>query len=175
MKRVLPEGVVSFSCIYVRAYGSPAEVLGIDIDIRAHNREAIQAHPMYKRIQLLQGSSVSAEVISEVKKRVGDKKTLVILDSNHAYEHVKQELELYSPLVQKDSYLIVFDTVIDDLADELSSGRPWGYRNGPKKAVQEFLLKSKRFEIDHDIQNKLMITAAPSGYLKCVLNMGNKE
>ncbi len=163
-------GSIIFSASMLELIGSPAEVLGIDIDIRSHNREAILAHPMSKRIQLLQGSSVSAETIAEVKKRVGNKKALVILDSNHTYEHVKQELELYSPLVQKDSYLIVFDTVIDDLSDELSAGRPWGYKNGPKKAVDEFLQKTNRFEIDEEIQNKLMITAAPSGYLKCISN-----
>lgn len=163
-------GSLIFLASMLELIGSPAEVLGIDIDIRSHNREAILAHPMNKRIRLLQGSSVSAEVVSEVKARVGNKKALVILDSNHTYEHVKQELELYSPLVKQGSYLIVFDTVIDDLSDELSSGRPWGYRNGPKKAVYEFLELSNRFEIDNEIQNKLMITAAPSGYLKCTSN-----
>lgn len=163
-------GSLIFSASMLELIGGPAEVLGIDIDIRAHNREAIVAHPMSKRIQLLEGSSVSPETIAEVKKRVGNKKALVILDSNHTYEHVAKELELYSPLVKQDSYLVVFDTVIDDLSDELSSGRPWGYKNGPKKAVEEFLEASSRFEIDEEIQNKLMITAAPSGYLKCTSN-----
>ncbi len=163
-------GSLIFSASMLELIGSPAEVLGVDIDIRAHNREAIVAHPMNKRIQLLQGSSISSEIITEVKNRVGNKKALIMLDSNHTYEHVKAELELYSSLVKKDSYLIVFDTVIDDLSDELSAGRPWGYKNGPQKAVREFLEKNKRFEIDNEIQNKLMITAAPNGYLKCVSN-----
>lgn len=164
-------GSLIFSASMLELIGRPAEVLGIDIDIRSHNREAIEAHPMKKRIQLLQGSSISSEIITEVKKRAAGKKTLVILDSNHTYEHVKTELELYSPLVQKDSYMIVFDTVIDDLSDELSSDRPWGFRNGPKKAVHEFLASQSRFQIDVHLQNKLMITAAPDGYLSCVADL----
>ncbi len=161
-------GSLIFSASMLELIGKPAEVLGVDIDIRAHNREAILTHPMNKRIQLLQGSSVALDTIEEVKRRVGDKKALVILDSNHTYEHVKLELELYSTLVKKESYLVVFDTVIDDLSDELSLDRPWGYKNGPKKAVEEFLAANGRFEIDKEIQDKLMITAAPSGYLKCI-------
>jgi cephalosporin hydroxylase len=161
-------GSLIFSASMLELLGGKGEVLGIDIDIRAHNREAIETHPMYKRIQMLQGSSISSEIITEVRRRAIGKKVLVFLDSNHTYEHVKVELDLYSPLVKKDSYLVVFDTAIDDLPDHLSSDRPWGFRNGPKKGVHEFLQQQPRFKIDLDLQNKLMITAAPDGYLKCV-------
>lgn len=100
------------------------EVLGVDVDIREHNRKAIEAHPMFKRISMIEGSSVSKEVISKVKSYAdGKKKILVILDSNHTHEHVLKELELYSPFVSKDSYLVVFDTIVEDLPDDMFPDR----------------------------------------------------
>lgn len=143
------------------------EVLGIDIDIREHNRKAIESHPMAKRVSLLQGSSISPEIISKVKKIVeGKKNIIVLLDSNHTYSHVIEELKLFSPFVTKGSYLVVFDTVIEDLPDELNAIRPWKKGNGPKTAVREFLKTHPEFIIDKSIQNKLLLTVAPEGYLK---------
>jgi cephalosporin hydroxylase len=161
-------GSLIFSASMLTLLGNNGSVLGIDIDIRKHNREAIEAHEMRKRIHLIQGSSISSEVLNEVKKYTDGKKVMVFLDSNHTYEHVKAELELYSPFVKKGSYLIVYDTAIDDLPDSLSSDRPWGYNNGPKKAVHEFLKVNSRFEVDQEINNKLVISVAPDGYLKCL-------
>lgn len=145
------------------------EVLGIDIDIRPHNRIEIEKHPMFKRIEMIEGSSVSHEVFQKVIKYCeGKEKIMVVLDSNHTHEHVLKELELYSPLVSKDSYLVVFDTVIEDLADlEVDfPDRPWGKGNNPKTAVNEFLKTNPDFVVDRDIENKLLITVAPGGYLK---------
>lgn len=146
-----------------------AEVLGLDIDIRAHNREAIESHPMFKRISMIQGSSIAPEIIEQVKeKATGKQKILVCLDSNHTHEHVLAELEAYAPLTSVDSYCVVFDTVIEDLPDEMFSDRPWGVGNNPKTAVWEYLKTHPEFEIDKSIQHKLLITVARDGYLKRV-------
>jgi len=142
-------------------------VLGVDIDIREHNRTAITAHPMSHRIDMIQGSSISSEVIKQVHAFAKDyKRILVCLDSNHTHDHVLAELEAYAPLTSKDSYCIVFDTVIEDLPDEMFPDRPWNKKDNPKTAVWEYLKTHPEFEIDKSIQNKLLITVAPDGYLK---------
>jgi cephalosporin hydroxylase len=146
------------------------EVLGIDIDIRPHNKLAIEAHPMIKRITMLQGSSISQEILAQVKQRVvGKSKVLVVLDSNHTHDHVLEELNLYASFVSRDSYMIAFDTVVEDLPTNYDHGtRPWGKGNNPKTAVWEFLKSNTDFEIDKTVENKLLITVAPDGYLKRV-------
>ena len=143
------------------------EVLGIDIDIRKHNRLEIEKHPMFKRITMIEGSSISNEVVEKVKEFAkGKEKIMVCLDSNHSHKHVLEELNLYSGFVTKDSYLVVFDTIVDDLPELFFSDRPWGKADNPKTAVKEFLKKNSNFELDMNIQNKLLITVAPDGYLK---------
>lgn len=144
-----------------------AEVLGLDIDIRTHNREAIEAHPMFKRISMIQGSSIAPEIIEQVKVKAADRrKILVCLDSNHTHNHVLSELEAYAPLTSVGSYCVVFDTLIEDLPDDMFSDRPWGPGNNPKTAVWEYLKTHPEFAIDKSIQHKLLITVAPDGYLK---------
>jgi cephalosporin hydroxylase len=146
-----------------------AQVLGIDIDIRAHNREAIEAHPMARRIAMIEGSSVSPEVISEVRSRAdGKRSVLVMLDSNHTHDHVLGELEAYANLATVGSYCVVFDTLIEDMPDNVLSDRPWGRGNNSKTAVYDFLKRHSEFEIDKSIQHRLLITVAPDGYLKRV-------
>jgi cephalosporin hydroxylase len=144
------------------------EVLGIDIDIREHNRKEIENHKMFKRIKMISGSSIDETTIEEVKKYAeSKKKILVSLDSNHTHDHVLKELELYSPLVSPGSYIVVFDTIVEDLPEGyFSQSRPWGIGNNPKTAVQEFLQKNRQFVIDEMIDNKLLISVAPGGYLK---------
>jgi len=149
--------------------GQQGEVLGLDIDIRAHNRTAIEAHPLFKRISLIEGSSIADDIIAQVyAKAAGKQRVLMCLDSNHTHDHVLAELEAYAPLTSVGSYCVVMDTVVEDVADELSSDRPWGKGNNPKTAVWEYLKTHDEFEIDHSIQNKLLITVAPDGYLKRV-------
>lgn len=144
-------------------------VLGIDIDVRKHNKIAITQHPLYKRITMIQGSSVDQSIVNKVYDLTKDKKTvMVFLDSNHTHEHVLKELELYSPLVTKGSYLVVFDTIIGNMPDLFFSKRQWNKTNNPKTALMEFLKKNKRFKIDRFIEDKLLITAVPCGYLKCI-------
>jgi cephalosporin hydroxylase len=146
---------------------SQRKVLGIDIDIRAHNRAAIEAHPMASRIQMIQGSSIAPEIIEQVKQVAsGYKRILACLDSNHTHEHVLAELQAYAPLTSVDSYCVVFDTIVEDLPAEMFPDRPWGPGNNPKTAVWEYLKTHPEFEIDKSIQNKLLITVAPDGYLR---------
>jgi cephalosporin hydroxylase len=145
------------------------EVLGIDIDIREHNKLEIEKHPMYKRIKMIQGSSVDSGIIRQVKDiAAGKEKVLVVLDSNHTHEHVLAELEAYAPLVTPGSYAVVFDTVVEYLPENYLPGhvRPWGIGNNPLTAVKEFISRNKDFEIDKDINNQLLISVAPDGYLK---------
>jgi cephalosporin hydroxylase len=146
-----------------------AQVLGIDIDIRAHNRAAIEAHPMARRIAMIEGSSIDPGVISEVEARAAGKRSvLVILDSNHTHDHVLGELESYAHLVTVGSYCVVFDTAIEDMPEDAFSDRPWGKGNNAKTATWEFLGRHPEFEIDKCIEQKLLITVAPDGYLRRV-------
>ena len=158
---------------------SHRKVLGIDIDIRAHNRTAIEAHPMASRIQMLQGSSVAPEIVEQVCAIAANySRVLVCLDSNHTHDHVLAELHAYAPLTSIGSYCVVFDTIIEDMPSEMFPDRPWGPGNNPKTAVWEYLRslngegwlaadgKPLQFEIDRSIENKLLITVAPDGYLK---------
>ncbi len=145
---------------------SSRKVLGIDIDIRAHNRTAIEAHPMASRIQMIQGSSIAQEIIDQVHAVAANySRVLVCLDSNHTHDHVLAELEAYAPLTTVGSYCVVFDTIIEDMPAGSFPDRPWDKGNNPKTAVWEYLKTHPEFEIDRGIQNKLLITVAPDGYL----------
>jgi cephalosporin hydroxylase len=149
--------------------GGARMAVGIDIEIRPHNRIAIEHHPLSSRIRLIEGSSVSEEVVACVREMArGLGSVMVILDSNHTHDHVARELQLYSPLVTRDSYLVVFDTAIDDAPADAFPDRPWGPGNNPKTAVNEFLETNGRFRIDHEIENRLLFSSAPGGYLKCI-------
>jgi cephalosporin hydroxylase len=162
-------GSLMLSASILHLLNEKGKVVGVDIDIRPHNREAIESHPLAFRIKLVQGSSVDQCTLDQVKKHVqSDKKVMVILDSNHTHAHVLKELEIYSPLVTRGCYLVVMDTGIDDMPADHFPDRPWGEGNNPKTAVHEFLKSDKRFEIDKDIPNKLLITVAPDGYLRCL-------
>ncbi|CDN46372.1 cephalosporin hydroxylase family protein [Neorhizobium galegae] len=145
------------------------KVLGIDIDIRPHNKDAIEAHPMASRIEMIQGSSIAPEIMDQVRKvAAGYSRILISLDSNHTHEHVLEELKLYAPLTSVGSYCVVFDTVVEDLPKELAGDRPWGPGDNPKTAVFEYLKTHPEFEIDKSVENKLLITVAPDGFLKRV-------
>jgi cephalosporin hydroxylase len=156
-------------------------VLGIDVEIRPHNRKEIEAHPFSDRIEMFQGSSIAPETITWVMERASSyKRVLVVLDSDHTHEHVLHELEAYAPLVSAGSYCVVFDTIIEDLPEGSFPDRPWGKGNNPRTAVREYLRRlnaegreavdgaTLNFEIDRSIESKLRITVAPEGYLKRV-------
>lgn len=154
-------------------------VLGIDIDVRPHNRAAIESHPMAHRIDMIEGSSIDPETISRVHDIArAYSRVLVCLDSNHTHDHVLAELEAYAPLTSPGSYCCVFDTVIEDLPADSFPDRPWDRGNNPKTAVHEYLQRLRtagrtaadgrplRLEADRSIEDKLLITVAPGGYLK---------
>ena len=160
---------------------SHRKVVGVDIDIRKHNRAAIDAHPLRHMIRTIEGSSIAAEVVDRVAAEAeGYTRVMVFLDSNHTHDHVIEELEHYAPYVSRGSYCVVWDTGVEDLPDEMFSDRPWGKGNNPKTAVREFMKRLKeegraardghalRFEYDHTIEHKIMITASPDGFLKRV-------
>ena len=144
-------------------------VLGVDVDIRAHNRAAIEAHPLASRIRMIEGSSTAPEIVARVRETArAYERVLVCLDSNHTHDHVLAELEAYAPLATNGSYCVVFDTMIEDLPKNMYPDRPWGPGNNPKTAVRKFLETHREFEIDRSIHEKLMITVAPEGYLRRV-------
>ena len=155
------------SGITINPKESKRKVLGIDIDIRAHNRSAIEAHPIASCLQMIQGSSIAPEIIQQVHTIAANySRILVFLDSNHTHDHVLAELEAYAPLTTIGSYCVAFDTVVEDMPKEMFPDRPWGPGNNPKTAVWEYLKTHPEFEIDKSIQHKLLITVAPDGYLK---------
>jgi len=163
--------ILSASMLALLDLLSPAKrmVLGIDIDIRQHNREAIEAHPLSDRIKMLEGSSTDQDIVDQVYNYARNfKSVMVCLDANHTHEHVLRELQLYSPFVSAGNYCIVWDTVVEDMPENSCKDRPWGKGDNPKTAVWEFLKTHPEFEIDRSIQNKLLITAAPDGYLRRV-------
>ncbi|MEO6329141.1 MAG: cephalosporin hydroxylase family protein [Ginsengibacter sp.] len=147
------------------------EVLGIDIDIREHNRLEIEKHPMYKRIKMIQGSSIDPAIVAEVELHTKGKQTiLVTLDSNHTHDHVLAELKMYSPFVSVNSYIVVYDTIVEKLPENYLPGhaRAWAIGDNPWTALNSFLKDNNGFEIDRCINNKLLISVAPDGYLKRV-------
>lgn len=148
------------------------KVIGIDIDIRAHNRAAIESHPMSHRIEMIQGSSVDPNIVKQVRGRVAqfgpDRRVMVCLDSNHTHAHVLAELQAFADLTTVGSYCIVFDTVVEDMPEGSFPDRPWDKGNNPKTAVWEFLRTHGDFEIDKAMDRKLLVSVAPDGYLKRV-------
>ena len=162
-------GSLILSASLLELLGGDGIVVGVDIDIRSHNRAVIEAHPLSRRIRMIQGSSIDEAVAKQVQDLVGDKSpVVVILDSNHTHDHVRDELKLYSPLVQSGSYLVVFDTVVEFMKNDAFPDRPWGIGDNPYSAVQEFLKTNSRFQLDQEIEDKLQVTVAPGGWLKCV-------
>lgn len=148
---------------------SRRRVIGLDIDIRAHNRDAIEKHPLAHKIEMIEGNSTDPAIIQNVHDRVREyERILVCLDSNHTHDHVLAELNAYAPLTSVGSYCVVFDTIIEDMPDGSFPDRPWDKGNNPKTAVWEFLRTHPEFEIDKAMENKLLITVAPDGYLKRV-------
>ncbi len=162
-------GSLIFYAAMMKMMDLTGKVIGVDIDIRPHNRESIEKHSLAKYIDLVQGSSIDENTVAQVKELAkGSQKILVVLDSMHSHAHVLKELELYTPFVKKGSYCVVFDTVIEDMPKGHYADRPWDVGNNPKTAVWEFLQNNDRFEINASIHHKLQITVAPEGYLKCI-------
>ncbi len=148
---------------------SKRKVLGVDIDIRKHNKEAIEKHPMNSRIEMIQGSSIDSEIVAQVHEfSKSYQNIMVMLDSMHTHEHVLGELNAYANLTTVGNYCIVFDTFVEDLPDNFFDDRPWNKGDNPKTALHEWLRSNSNFEIDKSVDNKLLISVAPDGYLQRV-------
>lgn len=142
-------------------------IVSIDVDIRPHNRAAIESHVFGKRIQMIEGSSVDPRVLEQVRKLTeGADRVMVILDSNHTHQHVLHELTAYAPLVTQGQYLVVADTIIDYIPEQGHRPRPWGPGNNPRTALEEFLPQHPEFEPDEFVNAKLLLTSSPGGYLR---------
>jgi cephalosporin hydroxylase len=161
-------GSLIFSASILALLGGKGEAVGIDIDIRSHNRAAIEAHPLSSRITMFEGSSTDEQLAKRVRDHVGGRTAMVILDSNHTAAHVARELELYAPLVRNGFYLLVFDTLIEYIEQTSLGTRPWGPGNSPMTAVDAFLEREKRFVVDDEYDQKLLFSVAPRGYLRAV-------
>ncbi len=162
-------GSLVFYASLLQLLGGDRRVVGIELDLRAHNRAALEAHPMFPHISLIDGSSIDAAVISRVEAlAAGRGPIMVVLDSNHTRDHVLAELHAYAPLVTAGSYLVVLDTIIEAMPAELLGDRPWGPGNNPWTAVHDFLATTDRFAVDTELESRLLISVAPRGYLKCV-------
>ena len=164
-------GSLIFHASMLQLLGNDGRVLGVDIDIREHNRGEIEVHPMYDRIDMIEGSSIDDAIAALVAKATAKaERVMVVLDSNHTHAHVLRELELYAPLVTKECYLVVCDTLIEDMPAGSFPDRPWDKGNNPHTAVAAYLKTTDRFEVDQAIDAKLQISVAPGGYLKCVMD-----
>lgn len=162
-------GSIILSASILEMLGGNGHVVGIDIDIRKHNRDVIEHHPMMKRITMIEGSSIAPEVVQQVTEIAKDyQKILVILDSCHTHDHVFAELQAYASLVSENSYLVVFDTVVEELPSSFNQDRPWDVGNNPMTALNSFLVDHPEFILDTDFNDKLLLTCAPKGWLKKV-------
>ena len=164
-------GSLIFHASMLRLLSNDGRVLGVDIDIREHNRAEIEAHPMFDRIDMIEGSSIDDAIAAQAAGAAAKaERVMVVLDSNHTHAHVLRELELYAPLVTKQCYLVVCDTLIEDMPAGSFPDRPWDKGNNPRTAVDAYLKTTSRFEVDQAMDAKLQISVAPSGYLKCVMD-----
>jgi cephalosporin hydroxylase len=162
-------GSLVLSASILQLLGGDGRVVGIDIDIREHNRVAMEAHPMAKRIHMIEGSSVDGKVIDQVRDiAAGSERVMVMLDSMHSHEHVLRELQAYAPLVTEGCFLIVFDTIVEQMPPDAFPDRPWGRGDNPATAVAAYLATTDRFVVDGETEDPLLITVAPGGYLRCV-------
>lgn len=159
-------GSIIYYASLLELCGGDGVVIGIDIDIRAHNRVEIEKHPMAKRIRLIQGSSIDPAITAQAAALAAGRRTLVVLDSNHTHAHVLAELRGYAPLVSPGSYCVVMDTVVEDMPADFFSDRPWGKGDNPKTAVQAFLAENRDFCPDASIEHKLLLTVASGGWLR---------
>lgn len=164
-------GSLVHSASILELLGGDRRVIGIDIEIRPHNRAALEAHPLFRKMTLIEGSSIDPATIARVEAaKASATRPLVILDSMHTHAHVLEELRLYSRFVKEGSYLIVMDTVIEDLPNDAYADRPWSVGDNPKTAVHAFLEENSRFVIDREVEDRLLITACPDGFLRCTRN-----
>jgi cephalosporin hydroxylase len=160
-------GSVLFYASMLELLGGDGRVVGVDIDIRDHNRDTIESHPLSRRVELIEGSSTAPEIVDRVAAAAAAAgSVMVVLDSNHTHEHVLRELRAYAPVVTSGSYLVVLDTIVEEMPDDAFPDRPWGRGDNPMTALDTYLNEDSRFEVDTDLDNRLLISVAPRGYLR---------
>lgn len=161
-------GSLVFYASMLQLLGGDGFVVGVDVDLRPHNREAIETHPMAGRIRLVEGSSIEPAVVARVHELVsGHGPVMVVLDSHHTHAHVLHELRAYAPMATPGSYVVVFDTAVEHIPQEIFPDRPWGPGDNPLTAVRAYLAETDRLEVDHAIEARTAgITVAPGGYLR---------
>lgn len=162
-------GSLVFYASMLELIGGKGVVAGVEVALAPENRAAIEGHPLARRIRLIHGSSVAEETVAQVRDLAqGKSNVMVVLDSNHTHDHVLAELRAYSPLVRRGSYIVVFDTVVERLPSTAIGTRPWGKGNSPHSAAQVFLSECPRFEVDRGIDDRLILSVCPEGFLRCV-------
>jgi cephalosporin hydroxylase len=165
-------GSVLFMASLLEMIGGGGKVIGVDIDIRKHNRESIEGHPMSKCVTLIEGGSVDDDVLEKVRAEIPEgAKVMVVLDSDHSREHVLRECRAYGAMVTPGCYLVIADTVVGHLKKEeapTNRSKHWYEGNEPLTARDDFLSENNRFEIDPEVNGKLVLSSSPGGYLKCV-------
>ena len=151
----------------LRLTGKPGKVIAVDIDIRAHNRETIESHPLGDGVTLIEGSSVDPVIIDKIRSLIpADSRVMVVLDSDHTHSHVLAELQLYSQFVTPGMYLIAADTFVEELPVQLHRPREWGPGDNPKTAVDSFLASAPDFKLDADLAAKMLMSSSAAGYLR---------
>jgi len=162
-------GSLVFYASMLQLLGGDRRVLGVERDLRPHNRAALESHPMFPRISLIDGSSIDPAIVANVAAiAAGRAPVMVVLDADHTHAHVLAELRAYAPLVTPGSYLVVLDTLIEAMPEGMFADRPWGPGDNPWTAVQVFLATTDRFVVDTELEHRLLLSVAPRGYLKCV-------
>lgn len=160
-------GSLIFYASLFEAMRSPGEVVGVEIELRAHNEAALLAHPLYDRIRIVKGSSIDPAIVASVAEIArGHERVMVVLDSHHSHEHVTAELAAYSPLVTAGNYLVVFGTSVSDLPEHLDIDRPWNRERNPRTALEAWLGAGQPFDVDQDLSNRLILSDGPGGYLR---------
>lgn len=149
-------------------------VIGVDIDIRPHNRDSIERHPMARRVVLIEGPSTDPATLAKVKAAIpAGAAVMVVLDSDHGRDHVLAELRTYGPLVTKGCYLVVADTILGHFDPEQTPrnrSKVWLKGNEPLSALEAYLKETDRFEVDPVLNGKLILSSSPGGYLRCRAN-----
>jgi len=157
-----------FFATLLELLGGDGMVAAIELDLRSHNRAAIQDHPMSKRVTIFDGSSTDPVIARKIHDFARKRDpVMVVLDSDHTHAHVLRELMLYSDLVKTGSYIVVLDTIIEFMPPTAFPDRPWGKGNNPFTAVSEFLVSDRRFAVDSELESTLLLSSAPGGYLRC--------
>jgi cephalosporin hydroxylase len=160
-------GSLVFYASMLSLLGNNGFVVGVDIEIRKHNRDVLESHPMYDKIKLVEGSSTSPDTLAKIQALVGNRRALVILDSDHSRDHVLQELYAYEQFVAVGGYIVVMDTTLEDQPDNFIVNRPWDKLNNPKTAVREFLnSRAGHWLADRKIDGKLLMTVCREGFLQ---------